>query len=257
VRKRDEARRRVLELVGELDVGAAIPPERKLSVDLGVSRLTLRAAVDQLVREGWLERRPGSGTFVATPRPTLSSFSAEMQRQGLAATSRTLAFEVVTADAGLGRALGVSPSAEVVRAVRLRLADEHPIGIERLHLPAALVPGLQAADLERRSLYELLEQRFGVAIGFARQTTEPTVTDEEESSLLRTPLHAPAFFAQRTSYTAAGEIVELVRSVYRGDRVQLVAELLPGTGWLERAGTFGDAPLTTDGARLSQKGGTG
>jgi GntR family transcriptional regulator len=255
--KRDETRRRVLELVTELQVGEAIPPERRLAPDLGVSRLTLRAALDQLVREGWLERRPGSGTFVTEPRPTLSSFSAEMERQGRVATSRTLAFEVVTADAGLGRALGVSPSAEVVRAVRLRIADEHPIGIERLHLPAALVPGLEPADLERQSLYELLERRYGVAIGFARQKTEPTVTDEEESSLLRTPLHSPAFFAERTSYTAAGEIVELVRSVYRGDRVQLVAELLPGTGWLDRAGAFGDAPLPADGVRPSQQGGTG
>ena len=89
----------------------------------------------------------------------------------------------------------------------------------------ALVPGLTRELLEDASFYELLEQRYGVVIESGMQSIEPTVTNEEESELLGVPLHSPAFLFERTSRTAEGETVEFVRSLYRGDRYRLVAEL--------------------------------
>jgi GntR family transcriptional regulator len=79
--------------------------------------------------------------------------------------------------------------------------------------------------LENASFYELLEKKFGVVIESGMQSIEPTVTNEEESELLGVPLHSPAFLFERTSRTAGGETVEFVRSLYRGDRYRLVAEL--------------------------------
>ena len=222
-------RQRVLELIDQLQVGEAIPSERRLSGDLGVSRLTLRAALDDLVRDGYLERRHGSGTFVSEPKIaqqlTLTSFSEDMRRRGMVAGSRTIELRETHAGAAVGRALKVSPDARVVLIRRLRLADGEPMALETLHVPAARVPGLTREALENASFYELLEKEYGVVIASGMQSIEPTVTNEEESELLGVPLHSPAFLFERTSRTAEGETVEFVRSLYRGDRYRLVAEL--------------------------------
>jgi len=229
VSKQDQIRQQVIQLIEQLAVGDAIPSERKLSSDLRVSRLTLRAALDELVREGYLVRRHGSGTFVGEPKIaqqlTLTSFSDDMRRRGMIPDSRTISLENVHAGPQVARALNISPDARVFRIGRLRLADGLPMAVETLHVPVSLVPGLTAAQLEHSSFYALLEERYYVVIASGLQTIEPTVTNEEESRLLDVPLHSPAFLFERTSTTTGGETVEFVRSIYRGDRYRLVAEL--------------------------------
>src|SRR4029078_9222498 len=103
--------------------------------------------------------------------------------------------------------------------------DLELMGTESLTVCESLVPGLTAPDLERQSFYEILEGRFGITIVGGHQTIEPTVTNEEESAALGGPLHSPAFLFERTTRSASGEIVEFVRSIYRGDRYKLVTEL--------------------------------
>jgi GntR family transcriptional regulator len=227
--KQSETRERVLDLIEQLDTGDAIPSERQLSADLGVSRLTVRAALDELVREGFLIRRRGAGTFVSEPKIaqelTMTSFTDDMRRRGLAPASRTLELRVVVAGAWLGRILHVSPSERVVVAKRLRLADGETMAIETLHVRESLVPGLSGRDLEESSFYELLQNRYGISVVGGIQTIEPTVTNEEESSLLGVPLHSPAFLFERITRAESGEVVEFVRSIYRGDRYRLVTDL--------------------------------
>ena len=227
--KQRETRDQVLELIETLHVGDAIPPERVLSIKLGVSRLTLRAALGELVREGLLTRRRGAGTFVAEPKVakemTITSFSDDMRQRGLTPGSRTLEFRTITAGARLGRILYVSPSEPVLSVKRLRLADGEPMAVELLHVPEALFPGLTAADLEESSFYDLLGNRYGIEIVGGTQTVEPTVTNDEESRELRVPLHSPALLFERVTRAAGGEIVEFTSSIYRGDRYRLVSEL--------------------------------
>jgi GntR family transcriptional regulator len=234
VTKQSDTRDRVLDLIDQLAVGEAIPSERQLSADLEVSRLTVRAAIDDLVREGYLIRRRGSGTFVSEPKIaqelTLTSFTEDMRRRGMRPASRTLELNVVPAGARLGRFLHVSPSERIVVAKRLRLADEETMAIETLHVPEALVPGLSARDLEDQSFYELLRERYGVLVVGGTQTIEPTVTNEEESEALGVPLHSPAFLFERVSRSEQGNIVEFVHSIYRGDRYRLVSDLSVGEG---------------------------
>ena len=230
--KQDETRDRVLDLIDGLRIGEAIPAERQLAAELGVSRLTVRAAIDGLVRDGHLARRHGSGTYVTQPKIaqplTLTSFTEDMRRRGMVPSSRTLELASVSAGARLARRLQVSPEEQVVRVQRLRLADGEPMAFEVLHVPASLVPGLSRADLENHSFYELLEERYGIVIASGNQTIEPTVTTEEESQLLAVPLHTPAFLFERTTVAATGRLVEFVRSIYRGDRYRLITELHPG-----------------------------
>jgi GntR family transcriptional regulator len=216
-------------LIEDLATGAAIPSERQLSADLGVSRLTVRAALDELVRDGFLVRRRGSGTFVSEPKIaqelTMTSFTEDMERRGLRPESRTLELSVVPAGAQLGRLLHVSPSEPVMVARRLRLADEETMAIEALHVRESLVPELTSDDLEQHSFYELLRDRYGTTIAGGVQTIEPTVTDESESEALGVPLHSPAFLFERVSEDATGAVVEFVRSIYRGDRYRIVTDL--------------------------------
>jgi GntR family transcriptional regulator len=228
VTKQSHTRRQVLDLIQRLGVGNAIPSERQLSADLGVSRLTLRAALDDLAREGYLVRRRGSGTYVQHPKIsqelTITSFSEDMRRRGMTPGSKTLSLETILAGARLGRFLQVSPSEPILVVKRLRLADGETMAIETLHLPGNLVPGLTANDLAG-SFYELLEERYGVLIAGGTQAIEPTVTNEEESKALGVPLHSPAFLFERTSRDQHDRTVEFVHSVYRGDRYRIVTEL--------------------------------
>src|SRR5206468_10772878 len=124
--KQSATRQQVLELIEQLGVGTAIPSERQLSVDLGISRLTVRAALDDLAREGYLVRRRGSGTYVQQPKITqqltMTSFSEDMRRRGMAPSS-TLSLTRQLAGPRLGRFLNVSPGDEIVVVKRLRLAD--------------------------------------------------------------------------------------------------------------------------------------
>ena len=202
---RSSARRAssVLELIEALGVGDAIPSERQLGIDLSVSRLTVRAALDELVREGYLVRRRGAGTFVAEPKVAkgidITSFSDDMRARGLTPASRTIDLRTIPAGARLGRILHVSPSEPVVAVKRLRLADGEPMAIELLHVRSSLVPGLTAADLEEHSFYDLLASRWDVAIVGGTQTVEPTVTNDEESAALGVPLHSPALLFERVT----------------------------------------------------------
>jgi GntR family transcriptional regulator len=229
VTKQAETRDLVLDLIEQLSVGEAIPSERQLSADFGVSRLTVRAALDELVREGYLVRRHGSGTFVSEPKIaqelTMTSFTDDMRLRGLEPASKTLELRVTPAGARLGRLLHVSPSEPVVVAVRLRLAGGESMAIETVHIRASHVPGLTAKDLEEHSFYEILRERYGITVVGGEQTIEPTVTDEDESSALGVPLHSPAFRFERVTHSETGEIVEFVDSIYRGDRYRLVTAL--------------------------------
>ncbi|MFP5070010.1 GntR family transcriptional regulator [Pseudonocardia nantongensis] len=225
-RLHDELRERVEGMAA----GEPLPPERELAREVGVSRTTLRRAIDELVSAGRLRRRQGAGVFAVGPRIgqelTATSFSADMRARGLVPATRIVEFEVRPAGARLGRRLEVSPDAQVVRALRLRLADGEPMALETLHVPAGLVPGMDAAALAESSFYELLAG-YGHEVAGGRQSIEPTVTDPSESALLGVPVHSPALLFERATRDADGRVLEFVRAVYRGDRYRIETEIAP------------------------------
>jgi GntR family transcriptional regulator len=229
--KRDEVRERLLDLVEQLPVGRAIPSERMLAPELGVSRMTLRSAIDELVRRGQLDRRQGRGTVVVSHRSTavpplrMVSFTQDMRSRGLTPSSRTLTLSTAPAGPRIGRRLAVPPETPVHTVLRLRLADDVPMALETMHVPAALLPDLDADELERSGLYGLLTAA-GVTPAGGTQSVEPTVLEAEEARLLGVPLHSPAFLFERLAHDATGRPVEFVRSLFRGDRYTLVAELV-------------------------------
>src|SRR3954453_9848262 len=144
----------ILGMLDELQVGDALPSERRLASELQVSRPTLRAVLDELVREGLLLRRHGSGTYVAEPKIalplTMTSFSEDRARRDMVPSSRVVAFEVTTAVAKLGQRLQLSPVEEVWVITRLRLADDETMAIEWLHAPRRFLPDLKREDLAQQ-----------------------------------------------------------------------------------------------------------
>jgi GntR family transcriptional regulator len=149
-----------------------------------------------------------------------------MCSRGFVPSSRTLSLTRSPAGARIGRRLGISPTAEVHTALRLRLADDVPMALERMHVPVALVPVLDAADLEQVGLHEVLAGRCGIVLAGGTQTLEPTVLDVDEAGLLHVPVHAPALLVERTAHDQQGRRVEFVRSLFRGDRYKVTAELV-------------------------------
>lgn len=229
VTKYHQVRDQLLDRLDQMAAGEQLAPERDLARELGVSRMTLRRAIDELVTRGAVRRRRGSGVFALGPKlaPALmaSSFTEDMHARGLRPGARTLAFAVVPAGARIGRHLQIGESEEIAQATRLRLADGEPIALEELSVPRRLVPDLRETDLEDRSFYDLLKARYGVAASRSVQTIEPVVLDSQEASDLEAPLHSPALLFERTSWSAAEVPIEFVRSVYRGDRYKIRTEL--------------------------------
>lgn len=235
--KRTRVRTAILAMVADQGAGEALPSEHELCDTLGVSRPTLRAAVDELVDEGVLIRRPGRGTFtgpskVAQPlAPTAAvgnSFRVPLS-EGVW-ESRTLAFERGTAGARLARALGVSPSEPLVKVERLRIVNGAPLAVERIHVPDKYVPDITGDDFQRGSFYQLLHSRYGITMARAAQSIEATVTDERESGFLEVPPHSPALLFEVTTKDTLDRVVEYTRAVYRGDRYRIDSDLVFNTG---------------------------
>ena len=224
-----QVRERISGMLEDLNVGDLIPPERVLAEDSKVSRLTVRRAVDDLVRDGVLTRKQGSGTYVARPTlkqsPNASSFSISMLQRGLTPSTVVLGVETMEAGPQLSWRLHVAPSEPVLVIRRLRLADGEPVAVAKTHLVAEMVPDFPTEDLERRSLYEILADRYQVKVSGGRQTVEPTATSNEERELLQGPPYAPSFLFRTTTHTPDGVTVEFTRTLFRGDRYVLSADL--------------------------------
>ena len=217
-----------LDLRATLDRGAwrpgqQVPTERELAERYGCSLITVRRALDELVREQRIERTRGRGTFVLPPRidrdlADSMSFTQEMQSRGLDPETRLVSARPESATAVVGSALGLEPGSPTLYLERLRSAGGEPYLLEQVHLPAERFPGLLASDLEHNSLYELLVTRYGTPIVRAHETLEPVLLRSREARLLDQRRGAPALLVEGIAYAADGSPVEFGRSFVRGDR---------------------------------------
>ena len=213
----------VRRITEDLEPGDVLPGERQLSADHGVSRITVRAAIGQLVNEGLLVRIHGKGTFVAArtarSRLHLASFNTDMRRLGLVPSTVVLTVARGVPPQATVDALGLRPGEEAVRVRRLRLADGSPMSVDDAWYSAALAPGLDACPLTG-SIYELLRERFGVPIDRAEQTVAATEADPEHAALLGLTPGRPVLFFDRVAFSG-DRPVEHCCSRYRGDRYEI------------------------------------
>lgn len=213
---------------GIIQPGDALPSERDLATRVDVSRVTVRKAVQHLVRDGVLVQRHGSGTFVA-PQPgrveqslsQLTSFAEDMARRGMAVRSDWLDRGVYAPSPEEMVALGLSPSERVARVARLRISGDRPLAIERAALSADILPDPGAITT---SLYAHLEKSGNRPVRAIQRIRAASVTGSD-ASLLDVPDGAAVLHIERTSYIGSGRVIEFTRSVYRGDTYDFVAEL--------------------------------
>ncbi|HEY3747674.1 MAG TPA: GntR family transcriptional regulator [Pseudonocardiaceae bacterium] len=219
----------LLGLVDELGEGAALPAERELAERYGVSRLTVRQAVSELVLEGRLVRRQGSGTFVSRPKfvqpLALVSYTEGMRQQGVVPGRSPVIVEHLPADGELAVELGVETGAVVLHLERVLTADGERIGLESTYLPAARFPDLIGVFDPTTSLYAFLRDELGVEFGEAEERLETVLATPREALLIGANPALPMLLLHRVTYDVTGRPIERVRSLYRGDRFSFVTRL--------------------------------
>lgn len=212
----------------KLAIGDALPPERLIAEDYSVSRVTVRRAIEGLVKEGLVTRRHGAGTFV-TGRvekqfAKLSSFSEDMRSRGRVPTSRWIdrSTGFVTPDEALS--LGLSPGSSVYRFGRVREADGNSMALERSTIAAFALKSIDDVGL---SLYDALEANQCRPVR-ALQRLRAALFPKLEADLLGIEVGAPGLLIERRGFLADGRTVEMTQSWYRGDAYDFVAELSDG-----------------------------
>lgn len=216
-----QVREQILAQIRRMRPDDVLPQERDLAETFGVSRTTVRQALQSLNEEGLIYSVRGRGTFVSRGRIskglTLTSFSDDMRARDLEPGSRLLTAEQRTTDDDLARIFEIEPGAPAYYLERLRLADGFPMCFERVHLPAALFPKLLDQDLEG-SLYQLLASRYRTVLATAEQRISATTLNSRQADLLGVPVRSPALQVRRRGIDSRGRIVEYGQSLYRADR---------------------------------------
>lgn len=206
---------------GTIQPGGRLDNELELADRLGVSRPTVRQAVQRLVEEGLVVRRRGLGTVVQAPRilrpVALSSLYDDLAAAHRSPSTTVLSVQETDADSEVAEELALTPGARVLVIERLRMADESPLAIMRNYLPAGLLRGHPETDLEHTGLYELLRGQ-GVQPHAGDQVIGARRATAQEAKLLQVARGATLLTMVRTAYDAAGKPVEHGMHAYLADR---------------------------------------
>ncbi len=213
---------------GELAPGDCLPAERDMAQMTGLSRVTVRKAIQELVATGQLVQRRGSGTYVAQKverleqaLSLLTSFTEDMARRGRSVETRWISRRIDAPAPEEVMALGLGAGDRVTRLERVRCSDGVPLAIERAALSTSLLPD---PDAVQSSLYAELQTR-GLRPTRAVQRISATSIDARDAALLGVTLGAPGLKIERISYLPSGQVVEFTRSLYRGDAYDFAVEL--------------------------------
>jgi GntR family transcriptional regulator, N-acetylglucosamine utilization regulator len=206
-----------------------LPSENELATLHGITRTTVRRALDVVERDGWIYRQKGKGSFAAVRRvehdlTQLVSTTEYMRERGWLLTTRVVSLDRLPAPPEITRALDLPDGAPCYRLCRLRVVDGEPISVQTSHLPAALCPNLEDNDLTG-SLYRLLEARYDLRLWTGREILRARCTLPYEQQLLAVPHCTPVMDMERVSYAVSGQAVEYLEAVWRGDRYDFKVSL--------------------------------
>ena len=216
--------RKVIEM-GDLRPGDAVPSERELARIHDVSLMTARHALASLEQEGAVERRPGVGTFVASPKihfNKLMSYTEQMSNRSLSTGSKVLLAMIIDDEQEVNAHLSLSPKSQIVKLERLRLAAGSPFALETCYLSAAQFSGLLTAPLQRDSLFVTLERDYNVELSYADEEVDATAADQRTAELLAVPKREPLLRIRQVIYSTKGVVIMYVLGLYRSDRHNLV-----------------------------------
>ncbi len=216
---------------GELAAQQSIPSERQLEGIYSVSRTTIRQAIDLLVRQGYLYREHGRGTFVSPQKlqkgiSELTSFSEDMKRRGIVPGQKILEIGYVQPPKDVCQHLELEDERPVLRIERLRLGDGVPMGLQTSYYLLPEGQTIERADLEEYgSIYRILQEKLHLIPTEADETLEVTLATPREASLLQIKPGSPLLLSERTTYSQYRRVIEFVKILYRGDRYRYYAKL--------------------------------
>jgi GntR family transcriptional regulator len=210
-------------LQGDLRPGEQLPTQRELCEQFGASHMTVRRAIEELVSLGYAKAIPGKGLYVATntlesETTPLVSFTNDIERRGMCASSRILAAYKTTASPIQAKTLNVNEDTALIYLRRLRLGDGIPMSIQTCYLVHSLCPTLLDFDLASDSLYRILQDEFHLRLSDCSAMIETALASEEEARLLELPTPAPVLITEQITYTDNGRPVEFLHAIYRGDQ---------------------------------------
>ncbi|MCG4281257.1 GntR family transcriptional regulator [Lacticaseibacillus saniviri] len=213
---------------GKWKIGDRIPSERDLAVTFGVSRMTLRQAVQTLVDEGVLERRIGAGTYVASQKVQekvsgVTSFTDLMLAQGKQPSSKTISYHVAKPSLSEIEKLKLPEDAQVLRMERIRYADDVPISFEVATVPYSLISSFSKSEVTR-SFYHTLEHKGQYILGGAQQTVSAMLASERIAEYLDIKRNEPILRLRQVSFLQDGQPFEYVRTQYVGTRFEFYLE---------------------------------
>jgi GntR family transcriptional regulator len=199
-----------------------LPSENELAERHGITRATVRHALDVLEGDGWIYREKGVGSFAAIRRVEhelthLVSTTEDMRRRGWPLTTQLVSLERIPAVPYVAHAVEVPDGTIVYKLCRLRLVDDEPLSLQTVYLPCEMCPSLEENDLTS-SLYGLLETRYGLRLWTGKEILRARCAIPFEADLLRVKEEMPVMYMERTTYAANGVAVEYLESVWRGDR---------------------------------------
>lgn len=209
--------------------GQKIPSEDELAARFGVSRMTVRQGISDLIDEGLLYRRHGVGTFVARrhierDHTRLENFVENAQQEGLEINIQVLIADILPAKLKVARSLSISEGDLVVRVKTLRIVENLPITVHDAYVPHSLFPKLLSEDLEAHHLWDIYESR-GLRVKRAVQRVEAREADEDIAKLLDIDEGLPILYKERTVFLDDGMPVEFTYCYNRGDRYSLTVGL--------------------------------
>lgn len=209
---------------GTLSEGEKLPTEMELVQKLGVSRPTIRQAMVNLAREGLIDIKRGSGTFVRTinfeePVFGIRSYAEEALKKGYNPTTKILSLKTLIPDLELRKILNLKVEDRVIEIKRLRYLNEEPTALDTTYIPDKLVPGISKKDFEKtgkqQSLYNILKVRYGLSLSSGEETIDATIVTPNEAKLLLMKTKSPINLRRRLIYSDTGEILLYMKSIYK------------------------------------------
>lgn len=214
---------------GELAPGDQLPSQRDLCKHYGMSHMTVRRVINDLMQEGAIYSISGKGLYVAERKQpaeinSLTGFAQNMARVGMIASTQVLDAAMIRASASITRALGIGSESPVAYLRRLRIASGQPMSISICYLPHDLCPGILDCDFTQHSLFDILTTRYGLRPVGSISTVEAKLADDEQAGLLGLVVPAALLFREQITYAHTGQVIELSQSFIRGDRYHFLME---------------------------------
>jgi GntR family transcriptional regulator len=207
---------------GKYKPGDLLPSQRSIADSHDMSHMTVRRAINELINEGVIYSIQGKGIYVAQQKVaseygSLQGLDQQLDRLGMKPSTRILEAKTIAASTMLAQTLEIEPSMPVIYLHRLRYADEKPISLHTVFLPAQLVPNILEKETLQHSLFQTLREEYGLTLAGSSNSVSAEIANQEVSELLGLEYPTAIIVREQITYLDTGQVIEYSRTWTRGD----------------------------------------